>query len=113
VIGGFLVLLGSFALIMFTRSMLDILSGQVLILEGPGYSYKKTSSDSDGGTKTKYFYRIGEQEFSVSRKAYGALIDGLTYRAYYTPNRKKLVNIEALEGPAEDQAAHSPSYPSF
>ena len=94
--------LGLFAVYLLIKSVLDILTGRVLSIEGQGHAFTRTSnSDSDGSGSTNYYYRIGEQRFKVTRKAYHALIEGLTYRAYYTPYRKTLVNIEALEAPSE------------
>jgi hypothetical protein len=94
--------LGLFAVYLLIKSILDILTGRVLSTEGQGHAFTRTSSsDSDGSSSTNYYYRIGEQRFKVTRKAHYALIEGLTYRAYYTPYRKTLVNIEALESPSE------------
>ena len=91
-----------YAVYLLFNSVLDLLRMRVLHVEGVGHPFKRTSTDSDGDTTVRHFYKIGDQKFSVTRKAYSALIQGLRYRAYYTPHRKKLVNIEALESPLSE-----------
>jgi len=49
-----------------------------------------------------YYYVINDRFFPVTQEAYGALIDGLQYRAYYLPRTKRLISIEALEIPSSN-----------
>lgn len=101
VIGVILGVVGAIGFYLFVRGLLDVVGGRVLVVEGLGQTYKRTSSSSNGGSTTSYYYQIGEQRFKVSERAYRALIENLTYRAYYTPHRKTLVNVEALESPLD------------
>ena len=45
---------------------------------------------------TNIYYLIRDQEFSVPVKAYSALVEGLNYRLYYTPQAKKVLSLEPL-----------------
>ena len=99
VMGGILLALALFGGYSLGKSLSDIRERRVLFVEGPGHKDKRIRTDDDGGDRTDYYYVIGEERFQVSRKAYMALIDGLLYRAYFTPSGKTLVNIEALESP--------------
>ena len=78
--------------------MTDALTGQVSVAEGDvrkSYSVESTGRGYSG--RTTYYYHIGDVHLAVSGKmAYDAMIDGLRYRAYYTPRSKKLVAIEPL-----------------
>jgi hypothetical protein len=48
-----------------------------------------------GGTLLRrYFYEIDEARFAVPRRAFNALVDGLTYRAYHLPRSGVLLSIE-------------------
>ncbi len=97
VIGGFLI----YGFYMLFGVLSDLFGRGVAATEGPGRKFKRTSRDSDGSSSTYYYYIIGEQRFRVRNHAFEALIDDLQYRAYFTPRRKKLVNIEALESPLD------------
>lgn len=91
-----LVVMGVFTL---TKTLSDLSQRKVIAIEGQGYKDKRVSTDSDGHDSTDYYYVIAGQRFKIQSKAYPALIDGLIYRAYYTPGGKTLVNLEALESP--------------
>ena len=91
-----------FGVISLTKSLADITQKRVIFVEGPGQKEEHTQRDDDGTDSTNYYYRIGGERFSVDRTAYMALIDGLRYRAYFTPGRKTLINIEALESPYQE-----------
>jgi hypothetical protein len=84
-----------------SKSLADLANRQVISIEGQGYKDKRVRTDSDGHDSTDYYYVIGDQRFQVKSSAYRALVDGLQYRAYYTPGGKTLVNIESLEAPGE------------
>lgn len=82
----------------------DIAAGQIAVLEGVcrkhherKYSFVSAIvSDGDDGYTDYYFYRIGNERFSVPERAYHALIEGIPYRIYYLPRCKKLINMEPL-----------------
>jgi hypothetical protein len=95
-----LVLIGTLSLL---KTVSDLREKQVFFAEGRGQKVKRVRTDQDGSDSTDYFYLIGEERFEVSRRAYEVLVDDLLYRAYYTPNSRTLVNIEALEPPPDYQ----------
>jgi len=78
-------------------SLQDIFSRSVVSWEGRGLRTYRQDTDTDGSTQTRYYYVIGGKEFRVDEKAYEAFEDGRTYRVYFTPRRKKMVNLEVLE----------------
>jgi hypothetical protein len=97
VIGGLLVGLAIWGLILLIRIVMDIAGGQVAVVEGVGYRQIKTSTDDDGSRTTQLYYRIGEFKFRVQQRGFNAFIDGRTYKAYFTPRQKVLVNIEVVD----------------
>ena len=78
-------------------TLLDLFGGVVAILEGPGRKKITTSTDDDGSTTTSTYYVVGDKRFAVKSSGFGALENGRNYRVYFTPRRKILVNIEALD----------------
>ena len=97
VIGSILVVISLVGLYFLTLSILDLLGRSVISLEGTGWKKITTSTDDDGSTTTRTYYVIGEQRFSVKKNGFGVLENGRNYRVYFTPRRKILVNIEALD----------------
>lgn len=88
-----------YVLYLFINSCLDIAQMRVLRIDGIGHPFMRKYVDTDSTTTIDYYYKIGSQKFKVTKKGYAAMLQGLKYRGYYTPHRKKLVNIEALESP--------------
>jgi hypothetical protein len=43
-----------------------------------------------------HFYQIKDLQFIVSQKGYNALDEGMAHILYFTPNSKKLINIEPM-----------------
>ncbi len=86
----------------FSRSLSDLNERRVIFIEGQGFKDMRVRRDDDGTDRKNYYYVIGDERFEVSRQAYKALIDGLQYRAYFTPSGKTMVNIEALESPYKE-----------
>ena len=99
-IGGIVIVVGLVSLYLSARSLLDILGGRVETATGRVRPEQRTRRDDDG-TTTKYYYRLGDQHFSVSRQGFRALVPMATYRVYYAPRSRILVNIEALEAPRD------------
>jgi uncharacterized membrane protein YjgN (DUF898 family) len=96
-------LLGAVLLILFfagvfrlANTVLDLLSGKVEEVEGMGSVDIKHSRDSDGDSSNTYYYLIGDEKFKVRKRAFFAFEPGKTYRTYFTPRTKTLVNIEVL-----------------
>lgn len=77
--------------------LLDLFGGSVAILEGPGWKRITTSTDDDGSTTTRTYYVIADQRFTVKSSGFRVFENGRNYRVYFTPRRKILVNIEALD----------------
>jgi hypothetical protein len=97
IFGGVLLLVTLFGLYNLILTVLDLFGGAVLSLEGPGWRKITTSNDEDGSTTTRTYYVVADQRFSVKQNAIGVIENGRTYRVFYTPRRKILVNIEALD----------------
>ena len=97
IMGGLLFLTMLLGLYFFIITALDFLSRTVHVLEGVGVGKVTTSKDDDGSTTTRMYYVISGQRFKVTKKAYVVFEWGRKYRVYYTPRRKVLVNIEALD----------------
>jgi hypothetical protein len=92
-----LVAIALFGVYFLVTALLDLWSREVVYIEGAGLRQRKQSRDSDGSTRERYFYLVGGQEFQVNQQAYQAFENGRKYRAYYTPRRKRLVNLEVLD----------------
>lgn len=99
----------------------DILGGKVVVAEGPA---RKEYDDHHYASlwhrlfnsiwffsvdqrvqhieafKGTHFYALDGQRFIVSQKGYAALAEGPSYRLYYVPRSKRLVNIEPVPGGA-------------
>ena len=90
----FVVLLGIY---LFLMTFLDYFGRSVKMIEGVGQKKISTTTDDDGSTTTRLYYVISGQKFSVKKRAFPAFEYGRNYRAYYTPRRKVLVNIEAID----------------
>lgn len=86
-----------FGVYFLATALLDLWTREVVFIEGTGLRQRKQSRDSDGSTRERYFYLVGGQEFQVNEQAYQAFENGRKYRAYYTPRRKRLVNLEVLD----------------
>jgi hypothetical protein len=97
IFGGVLLLVFLYALYILIFTALDLFGRAVVSVEGPGWRKITTSRDDDGSTTTRTYYVVADQRFSVKQRAIGVLENGRNYRAYFTPRRKILVNIEALD----------------
>jgi len=92
-----LVGLGFYGLYLAFTAVMDLSAREVVSREGVGFRELKDDTDADGDTRTNYYYVIGGQRFQVSEEAYQAFKDGKNYRAFFTPRRKRLVNLEVLD----------------
>jgi len=81
----------------------NVSAKRVESMEGIGFSIYETDRNRESGhKKTTYYYQIGGARFLVkSEAAYYALINELSYRVYYLPGSKVLVNIETLQAPPD------------
>lgn len=97
VVGGVLLLTGLAGIFLVITTVLDMFGGTVASLEGAGWKKITTSTDEDGSTTTRTYYVIANKKFNVRSSGFSAFENGRTYRAYFTPRRKVLVNIEVLD----------------
>ena len=97
VIGAILLVISLVGLYFMILTILDLIGRSVVSLEGSGWKKINTSKDDDASTTTRTYYVVADQRFSVKNKGFGVLENGRTYRVYFTPRRKILVNIEALD----------------
>lgn len=97
IIGLILLAVGFYGIFLLTTTLLDLFGGVVASLEGPGWKKATTSTDDDGSTTTRTYYVVADQRFTVKSRGFDALENGRNYRVYFTPRRKILVNIEALD----------------
>ena len=97
IFGGVLMLLSLFGLYNLVQTVLDLVGGAVVSLEGPGWRKITTSRDDDGSTTTTTYYVVADQRFRVKKNAIGVIENGRNYRVYFTPRKKILVNMEALD----------------
>lgn len=88
---------GGAGLYLLLTSLQDVFSRRVDSWEGIGLRTYRQDTDTDGSTRTNYYYVIGGKEFKVSKKAYEAFENGRRYRVYFTPRRKRMVNLEVLD----------------
>jgi hypothetical protein len=72
---------------------LDVLGGRVEMVEGP---VQRTYARA--GRSTNYYYQVGGQKFSVSLRAYQAMVSGQNFRVYFGPRSKRLLALESLGG---------------
>lgn len=87
------VLLLAFAVLLWRcyANLSDAWRGRVTMAEG----CVTATHDSDADSVCCY-YHLGDLRFAVSEAGYEALTQGETYRLYYTPRSKTLVNIESV-----------------
>jgi hypothetical protein len=97
IIGGILLLVSLYGIYNLVRTVLDLVGGAVVSLEGTGWRKITTSRDDDGSTTTRTYYVVADQRFSVKKNAIGVIENGRNYRVYFTPRKKILVNMEALD----------------
>lgn len=96
----FVVILGIIVSIggaMALRGFLDLNTPPDYV-EGRGATHTERRS-SGRSSRTVYFYDIGEMKFEVPFRAYQALMEGLTYRAYFSPHSKMLLSLEVTDVP--------------
>jgi len=97
VVGGLLVLVVIYAIVILVQLILDILDSSLRMMEGLGYRKITTSTDEDGSRTTRLYYVVDGKKFPVKRAGFSVFEDGIQYKAYFTPRRKILVNVEAVE----------------
>ncbi len=97
VLGGIMAAAVLVGLFRFLLALLDYLTRTVQQMEGVGHRQRRTSADGSGSIEQRMYYRIAGRKFKVNRRAYLSFEDGKSYRAYFTPRSKVLVNIEVVE----------------
>lgn len=92
----------------------DVLDGRVVMAEGSAHKdyddrhyasmwhrllnwvFSSSEHPSVELFKGTHFYVLDGQRFIVSHKGYAALTEGPSYRLYYVPHSRRLVNIELV-----------------
>lgn len=97
VVGGIMLLVMLVSIYLLITILLDMFGGTVDSLEGPGWKKVTTSTDDDGSKTTRTYYVVADRKFSVKSRGFSVLENGRNYRVFFTPRRKILVNIEALD----------------
>lgn len=97
VVGGIMLLVMLVSTYLLITILLDMFGGTVASLEGPGWKKVTTSTDDDGSKTTRTYYVVADRKFSVKSRGFSVLENGRNYRVFFTPRRKILVNIEALD----------------
>jgi hypothetical protein len=77
------------------QELFDLMGGSVQIVEGQVTKFTRTQN-TQRSSYIHYYYQVNNNALEVSENAYTALIEG-SYRVYFLPNTKKLVNIDPLK----------------
>lgn len=88
-------------IVLLLKSLLDVASPKPQQVQGPVYKGQHLVQRGRT-TYLEYDYRVNGKRFTVSYRAYTALIDGLQYRIYYLGHSKKLISIETVLVPYTD-----------
>ncbi|RPI85348.1 MAG: hypothetical protein EHM41_11130 [Chloroflexi bacterium] len=109
IIGGAFAVVGLFITV---KSLSDLFSFKAVSIEGEGRKIRRVSrtrsnSRSSSSNTVSYYYRVAEKEFKIPKRAYLALVDGLTYRLYHTPRSSVLLSIEPLISPVPEELSSS------
>jgi hypothetical protein len=97
-IGGFLAIFAAIGFTIVLNAFLDLNATAPESVEGEGRKVTRRKS-SGRSSRTVYYYVIGDQEFEVPKKAFPALLEGFTYRAYFMSRTKRLLAIEPISIP--------------
>ncbi len=73
----------------------DVLSGQVVVWEGPTVK-RAITTGSGRNRRTNYYYEVNGQRARVTHAAYEALISGQRYRVFVAPISQRVVAAEWL-----------------
>lgn len=90
----FIVLLVAAAIGFWRRFDRESQSPRVASVRGPA------SKRYFAGRNRRFFLRVGEVEFSVMVYQYNAVMEGRSYRVYYTPITRTILSLEADDEPA-------------
>lgn len=101
-VGGFVAIFVAVGFTMVLNAFLDLNAHEPEVVEGAGSKITRRKS-SGRSSRTVYYYIIGEHEFEVPQKAYPALLEGMSYKAYYMPRTKHLLSIEPVSVPELDR----------
>ena len=101
-VGGFIAIFVAIGFTMVLNAFLDLNAHEPEVVEGAGSKITRRKS-SGKSSRTVYYYIIGDHEFEVPQKAYPALLEGMSYKAYYMPRTKHLLSIEPVSVPEQDR----------
>lgn len=75
----------------------DMAGGRAEMAEAIMTKYTHTNHSSRSSrSSTTYYLQVNQLRFSVSHRAYEAILEGRVYRVYYSPSAKKLLNVEPV-----------------
>jgi hypothetical protein len=95
--GGLAIMLIRFAWSASRKTIIDLVSGKVVSIDGPTRKYTEAGSRSG----RVLYYSVGTLSFQIpSSGTWEALPEGSVVRAYYTPNSGTFVNAELLSSQA-------------
>jgi hypothetical protein len=97
-VGAFLAIFASIGFSMVLNAFLDFNTSTPEVVEGVGQKISRRKS-SGRSSRTVYYYIISGVEFEVPQKAFPALLEGFSYKAYYMPRTKRLLTIEPISIP--------------
>jgi hypothetical protein len=76
------------------RTILDLIGGKVISIDGPTSKHRQPSRNGRGSI---LYYSVGTLSFQIPASwTWENLPEGDSARAYYTPNSKTFVNVELL-----------------
>jgi len=101
-IGGFLAIFVAIGFTMVLNAILDLGATEPETVEGEGHKTSRRKS-SGKSSRTVYYYILGDHEFEVPQKAFPALLDGISYRAYFMPRSKRLLTLEPVSMPETER----------
>ena len=93
--GVFSLLFFLFAYLVGGAPLIELMMGKVSHIEGKAFK-GETQRRTEASSGTLHTFMVGKEQFQVSKKNYEALPESGMVRAYYTPLKKKLVNVEKI-----------------
>jgi len=97
IFGGIIIGVLIWSIVIIIQIILDVIGRTVQMIEGLGYRKITTSTDKEGSQTTRLYYVIEGKKFRVQRGGFSVFEDGKQYKAYFSPRRKVLLNVEAVE----------------
>lgn len=97
-VGGFITIFVATSFTSVLNAIIDYFTHEPEMVEGQGSKITRRKS-SGRSSRTVYYYVIGGREFEVPQKAFPALLEKASYRAYFMPKTNRLLAIEPISIP--------------